>query len=129
MKRPVWFALTSAVLLIAALCIVYAGYRKHDDNQKITQEIDRLKAQALDIAGKKQSLADRITYFQSDEFKERQAKEKLNLKRQDEEVVIIKPVAGLKESEKERSESAPQQEQVPSIPNYKKWWSYFFDPR
>jgi len=67
----------------------------------------------------RQELLEKRQYYQSDEFVEEEARNKLGMARPDETVVILPPnvsqVLG-------RSENVP----VSEIPNWQRWWKLFF---
>ena len=71
------------------------------------------------------SLEDKIGYFETQEFQEWEAKKKLNFQKEDESVVVVRPSPSQEtnESEPEKKEENGSKE---DMPNYKKWWNYFF---
>ncbi len=94
-------------------------YRQKEINEEITalqEEIDRLNQNN----SKLEQLSD---YFQTDHYKEKEAREKLGLIKEGERIVEIK--------EKEIPTKEKTQEQKPEIkinkPNYYYWWHYFFN--
>lgn len=93
-------------------------------DRKIEKEIEALKQDAQRIKNENQSLTQRIAYFETPEFQERVAKEKLNLQKQDENVVVIKPSRFLEDDVVPKETVLSQEQQ--QLPNYKKWWDYFF---
>jgi len=58
-------------------------------------------------------------YYQSEEFIEEQARNKLNLAREGETVVILPPNVG-------ELIGWQEEKKPPEIPNWKKWWQLFF---
>ena len=95
-------------------------YRDH----KIEKEIEQLKADSERIKNDNRVLQDRIAYFETSEFQERVAKEKLNMQKPDEGVVVIKQSRDGEQQEEVQENVLPQQEN--NRPTYLKWWDYFF---
>lgn len=128
MKRSpvILFLGISAALLVASALIFMTGYGKYAKNKEIEREIEDLKRQAEQISGEKDSLAERIAYLQTQEFKEREAKEKLNLKKPDEAVVIIKPSVQGDETSRDADVSPAKEPEKPELSNRMKWWNHFF---
>ena len=123
-KKFRWFA--SGAFIVSGLAIVIflgiaAGketYRKY----QIQKEIDSLQQEAEKVNEKNQELERLIEYFQTDAYKELEARKRLGLQKEGEKVVIIKPTPENYFQEIENKNSAEDQE----IGNLKKWWRYFF---
>lgn len=122
------FFLFAALLLIIWLGIVSvkAFYRKY----QLDQEISVLKVEINKLGNKDSELSQLIKYFENQDFLEKEAKEKLNLKREGENVVMVpeaaisqnlsladEPTAGA--SEQALAESKTEN-------NLIKWWKYLF---
>lgn len=119
----------SKVILIPAIIIIIlvlvAVTRETYKKNQIQKEIDILQEKAKQINKENLEIQEKITYFESKEYQEKEAKDKLSLQNPDENVVIIKP--GItKETKIEEIASAfvPKEEQKTSNPI--KWWRYFF---
>ena len=90
------------------------------------QEIGALKAEIAKMDGKGQDLNQLLSYFNSESYLEREAKDKLNLKKEGENVVMVQ---GAAETVGENNNStlvtaatsAPVEEN-----NFIKWWNFFF---
>lgn len=104
----------------------FASYRSLKRTWAIDQEIEKLENEAQQIERENATLREKITYFSSANFQEREAKEKLGLKKTGEQVVIIKALP----------ETDDAHALIPTIdtgrtaefrsPNYYKWWKLFF---
>lgn len=119
----------SKVILIPAIIIIIlvlvAVTRETYKKNQIQKEIDILQEKAKQINKENLKIQEKITYFESKEYQEKEAKDKLSLQNPDENVVIIKP--GItKETKIEEIARAfvPKEEQKTSNPI--KWWRYFF---
>ncbi|MDP2946362.1 MAG: hypothetical protein Q8N61_02840, partial [bacterium] len=65
---------------------------------------------------------DLLDYYKNESNLENEARVRLNLKKEGEEVVIILPTA-TSTNENKISDG------VENMPNYKQWWYYFFPPK
>jgi cell division protein FtsB len=108
-----------------------ASYRFFERTGMIESEIQALEREADRIGRENATLKEKIEYFSSADFQEREAKDKLGLKKVDEQVVIIRM----------RPETGGELGDllVPTIdtgrvaefrsPNYVKWWRMIFGDR
>ena len=101
--------------------IVYKRYQ-------LNEEIENLKTEIEKMDKKEQELTKFISYLDSSTYLEREAREKLNLKKEGENVLMVS------ESELENESSSVVSQQA-SIGNNKseiiesnliKWWKFFF---
>jgi len=120
-------AMASVGLLIGAFFIVRSGFEKHQQDQEVQKEINTLMEQAESLENKSTKLSEKIEYFKTSDFKEKLAKEKLNYKKEGEEMVVIKPSTLADQREESIvAEGVSDRQEESEIPNYKKWWNYFF---
>ncbi len=115
----------SLVIILLAL-IGFSGYHFLQTKYKqkeINQEVLDLQNQIDDFEKKNKNLEQLSDYLKTDESKELKAKQKLNLIKKGEKVVIVK---------KDEIEKTVQVEEnvKPEVkidrPNYYWWWHYFF---
>lgn len=124
-KSPI----TRIVLAFLLLGVASAGvvtWREYERGQRIEREIDMLRSEARRIQAENQGLSEKIAYFASPNFQEQEAKQKLGFKRQEEQVILVRPdtfeeVA----SPKEDASLAAFSIMNDTEPNYKKWWKLF----
>lgn len=110
--------------IVLAATISTSAFREAYRNRKIQKEVEDLNAEAKHIQNENDLLRQRIAYLQTPEFQEKVAKEKLNLQKPDENLVIVKPGV---QQEQEKEENVQQETEVKQVlPNYVKWWNYFF---
>ena len=114
----IWGGVLLLVLIVFALG--KAALRKHD----IQTEIDGLAESIESLETENTELDGLIDYFQTTDFQEREAREKLGLKQPGETVVAIAsndledtPVFLSEDEETEDAEAS----------NPRKWWNYFFN--
>lgn len=112
------------VLVIIVLILIALARETYKKNQ-IQAEIEGLKEKARQIDKANTEIQDKITYLESQDYQEKEAKDKFNLQDPDENVVVIKPSMAKKEpAEEKKSESIRVEEGTINIPI--KWWQYFF---
>jgi cell division protein FtsB len=113
--------------LIAVGFISYFAVKENKRNKQIEMEIEKLRQEAVKLRQNNQDMKEKIVYFETPEFQEKIAKEKLNLQKDNENVAIIKTAPILKEKDEEGK--IEQSITYPEKPNYVKWWDYFFGYR
>lgn len=106
---------------------------------RINQEIKGLEMEIANTQNKNQDLNKLITYLNSDQFVEQQARENLNLKKEGEEVVVLRGLNEETGKEKQADTATPLADKsVFSVPglekaqarteisNPQKWFNYFW---
>lgn len=121
----VLFLIALVSLVMIAQPLIRETYKKN----QISQEIERLEKQAQEIDRENFEVEERLTYLESEEYKKKEAKDKLGLRDPGEFVVFVKPRAS--------QENNSTNEETPIIksiapddsltPNSIKWWRYFFN--
>lgn len=124
-KRSLILAFFVLAGVMIAAVIFYFSFKEAKRNKQIDQEIEKLRQEAEKIRANNQGLQEKISYFKTPDFQEKVAKEKLNLQKPDEQVVIVKPSPSY-EIVEQKSSNNQELEVAKDIPNYKKWWNYFF---
>jgi len=125
-KRSFFSILLTIIGLLVAGWISYYALKENKRSRQIESEIEILRQEAEKLRQNNQDMSEKIGYFDTQEFQEKTAKEKLNLQKEDENVAIIKPSPVLQNTD--NSEEAFRQKEIsaPEAPNYQKWWDYFF---
>ena len=111
-----------------SLWIGTVSYRFFQRTGMIKSEIQELEHEVDRINRENATLREKIEYFSSASFQEREAKEKLGLKKIDEQVIIVRTPVD--------AESKISEYSIPIIgtgrvaefrsPNYVKWWRLVF---
>lgn len=126
MRRFSLISLTVIILGIGAIAAVsFVSYKEAKRNRQIDEEIEAMRQEAEKIRKNNESLKEKITYFETPSFQEGVAKEKLNLQKPDEQVVIVKP-SEYYENREENPAGNQEEKTEENIPNYLKWWNQFF---
>lgn len=117
--------------LILYLLVIYTFFmlgRVIWKNYQLKKQAENIKRQISQVEAENKDLSNLILYYQSDSFREVEARKKLGLKKPDEKVVNI-PV---KSAQDFNSELQNQQQNIAEIPksdapisNWKLWWQYF----
>ena len=93
-------------------------------SRKIQKEVEDLQSEAERIQNENKALSQQISYLQTPDFQEKVAKEKLNLQKPDENVVVVKPGVSQPQSAPDQTVQGVVAQQ--DTPNYLKWWNAFF---
>lgn len=98
-------------------------------NYKLRQQTENLKADIVKIQQQNKNLANLNVYYQSDSFKEVEARRTLGLVKPGEKVALIPqeqtPSDFQSQVEKQASQIAPKEKKELNK-NYSLWWQYFF---
>ena len=111
-------AVTYLGIALILLVLFYLGKQWHK-KYLIDKEITALHQQISDLEGKNEEILNLITYFETTEFKERQARSLLNLQKPGEYAVALPGDEGAAASQQEAQEKHES--------NFKLWWNYFFN--
>lgn len=101
-------------LLILFLCISFLAYRKYHNQDKARENIVFLKKELEEQKESKIKLKEELELLNSPAYIEKMAREKLNLKKPGEKVLIIK-----------ETEEIIYKEEL-DIPNWEKWFNWLF---
>ncbi|MDD2753583.1 MAG: septum formation initiator family protein [Candidatus Portnoybacteria bacterium] len=107
-----------------SLVLVKAFYKR----RQMDQEIGALKAEIDKMDKKGQELDQLLSYFNSQAYLEKEAKDKLNLKKEGESVVIVPDVSADQPgaAEQNNSNQTPQPSEPAKNNNPVKWWKFLF---
>lgn len=112
------FQIGVAVVLMVIFVLGSAFSRELYRDYQVKKEIAKLKADIAEAEKNNYELSKLLDYYKTDEYKESEARARLNLKKDGEKVVMIE-----KEEAVTTVEDAPESK---SLPNYIEWWNYFF---
>jgi len=131
MNNKSWYGSVSVKigLFVGIVILAFGGtaiYRETVNKKQIQSEINRLKEEADRMSKKNSAIQDKIAYFQSRDYMEMEAKDKLNLKSSDEQVIIVKPSMAVKEVPVVPAMPTERPIAKVVIANHLKWWNYFF---
>jgi cell division protein FtsL len=118
---PKFFALVGLILIIL---ISFPLARSVSKRYQIDKEISDLDKEIAEVETKNKDLKQLINYLESDQFVEEKARLNLGLKKEGENVVVIKGdplVASGSPSGDDKSRASE------NFSNFQKWWNYFFN--
>lgn len=96
-------------------------------NWTLKKEVDKIKADIVLLQNQNKDLNNLIVYYQSDSFRELEARQILDLKLPDETVVIV-PVKKFDDYQTEINNDRKiiSKSSEDNMPNWKAWWRYIF---
>jgi len=106
--------------LIFLLLIIFPLAKTYTQKKMVENEIDGVKKEINDVESTNNDLKDMITYLQSDQSLEEQARLNLNLKKPGEKVIVI-------ETPQSATSTDDTNKATDSESNFQKWWHYFLD--
>jgi len=125
-QKGSWTAKLFFLLSLAVFSyVVYSATKVFYKKNQVQREISGLQEEAARIERENSELREKVSYFESKDFQEKEVRDKLNLQSPDENLVIVKP-GPAKEKEPEPIEIKEEKEIINKNPIYKKWWNYFF---
>ena len=107
-------------IIIIALLSIEIGREYYLEHQ-IQKEINSLQKEIDHFEKNNYKLSLLAEYYKTEEYKELEARKRLNMKKDGENVVIIRQL----DSDFDGA-LADQDDRNKNIPNYVKWWNYFF---
>lgn len=121
-RKHLSFKLLLLMSLIIVVLFAPALFGEAYRNYQIDREIGSLKSEIEAMEKNNYELAKLVEYYNTDEFREAEARKRLGLKGEGERVVVIKPGAESSKIETVGVEIINND----NYPNYLKWWDYFF---
>ncbi len=120
LKSKIFFIFLVPILLALVTGIFQKLYYRYE----IKGDLDKLNAEISDLNKQKNDLNQLVDYYKNESNLEKEARVRLNLKKEGEKVVIILPQAtSTGESGETISKTSTD---IGNSPNYKQWWYYFF---
>lgn len=126
MKIPFFAKLMLLVLIVGTGAVLSSGWKEMERSRRIEAEVGSLRQEADRIRSENRTIEEKIAFFSTEPFEEREAKEKLGMKKRDEEAVVLDTgsVLGVESSGSE-STAANGSRVGSEAPNYRKWAVYF----
>lgn len=120
-KSKIFFIFLIAVFLTLVTGIFQKIYYQYEARR----ELNKLNAELANLSNEKSGLNKLIDYYKNKSNVEKEARVRLNLKKEGEKVVIILPSA-TSTGGTGKSIFGPYGVNLENLPNYKRWWYYFF---
>lgn len=106
--------------LVFIVAILLPLARTYSQKKLVEKEIEEIRSQIDLYESQSRELSELLSYLQSDQSLEEQARQNLNLKKPGETVVVI-------ENKKTAFEAVNDDRLSSPVSNLKKWWGYFFN--
>lgn len=103
--------------LAIVLYMIFSVGRLAYKNYQLNTEEAKLKSDIASLENDLQNLKNQIVYYQSDSYKDKMIRQKLNMQKPGETVVVIPPAPGATEIAEKPKEN---------LNNPQKWLRYFF---
>jgi cell division protein FtsB len=113
-----WFLLLMILIFgVFSVLFVRAFYQDY----QIKKDIEKLKEETEMMESKKIKSLDLLNYMKSEEFVEKKARLEMNMVKPGENAGVVKEVQILEQNRQIINNMVEL-----NLPNYKKWWDYFF---
>ncbi len=112
-----FLAIIGLVFLVAILLPLA---RTYSQRRLVEKEIEEIRSQISEYENQNRDLSELLSYLQSDQSLEEQARQSLNLKKPGEAVVVI-------ENKNAAANATASGDGSNSGNNLAKWWGYFFN--
>lgn len=123
-KPNLWVRFFLLVGLAAFMIVIYALFKETYKKYQIQKEVDALRLEAENLENGNEKMRGLVEYFKTDNYSEKEAREKLNLKKEGEKVVVLRSEDAPGKEARGNTGNAVQEEN--NMPNPFKWWDYFF---
>lgn len=129
--RPTWLRQPSlwVVLVAGALLVTFsvAIVRELINSHQVRVQVQRLQGQVATEAHRQQQLQDLIDYLGSPTFREQEARLKLGLKKEGEQVLVV-PITNstMTNTTTETLTSTSSSTSTEPLSHPAQWWNYFF---
>lgn len=126
-KASSWLVGIALTLGIGLLGVIFFALIKETYRKKqVLDEIRQLQEEAARIEKENSQIKEKLAYFDSRDFKEKEAKDKLNLQDPDENLLIIKPSLSKEAALETEEKEIGTREEMSQLSNPRKWLNYFF---
>lgn len=119
-----FFVAGLVILVSIGISLGKETYKK----RQVQKEIEGLQSQIKQLDQENGDLANLISYLSTQEFQEKEAREKLNLQKDNEQMIVLKKELAVKQ-ESQKSSDQPEDITEDNSPNWQKWMKYFFEKR
>lgn len=110
------------VIVLIGISLGKETYRK----RQIQKEIESLQTEIQTLNKENSEINNLISYFSTREFEEKEAREKLNLQKEDEKMIILRKELEAQKNEKGNKGLPVQTPEEDKSPSWQKWLNYFF---
>lgn len=121
LSRIATFLLFSYIAFLVGK-VIWLNWQLHREISQIEQQISELKTQQKD-------LENLVLYYQSDSYREIEARRKLGLKKNDEIAIAIpsKSYQNYEDELQSQKQGVAEKKSEETVPNRELWYNYFFN--
>lgn len=119
---PIFARFLIVAFVIGIALVLSSAWKEMERSKRIEDEVGKLRAEAERIRNENRSITEKLTYFATPDFEEREAKGKLGMKKGDEEVVSVEVGSPKSVSAEADDGVLPGSE---ALPNHRKWIRFF----
>lgn len=126
-KKSTSFLSSPTFLVGGSLLVIFLGWvalNEYFRERAIDSEVQKLKIAIADVEQKNKDLHSSLSYLQTNDFQELEAKRQLGVAKEGEKVIVFtnKSLTAKSSDSSAADRSGDQSEQS----NSQKWWRYFF---
>ncbi len=123
-KRLIKSKMFFIFLIPVSLVLIFGIFQNFYHRLQVKKDLDRLNAEILNLNKQKEDLDKLLDYYKNVSNLEKEARIRLNYKKEGEKVVVILPTATTSSDNNEIISVSSASDE--NLPNYKQWWYYFF---
>jgi cell division protein FtsB len=113
-------------LLFLIAFISFALFEETYKKKQVSEEIRKLEEEAKKFEKENSQIKEKIAYLESRDFQEKEARDKLNLQGEGENLVVVKINPQKNKAEEELAKNSEETRNYRQKPNWEKWRDYFF---
>lgn len=118
----IFFAVGLVVLVFIGVSLGKETYRK----KQIQKEIGKLQTEIAKVGQENREMENLISYLSSPEFQEKEAREKLNLQKENERMIVLRKELNQRKENEEVNQDSKTALNEDNSPNWQKWLKFFF---
>lgn len=122
-KRLIKSKMFFIFLVPVSFALIFGIFQNFYHRYQVKKDLDRLNAEIFNLNKQKEDLGKLLDYYKNASNIEKEARIRLNYKKEGEKVVVILPTATTSSGGETISASSLNDE---NLSNYKQWWYYFF---
>ncbi|MDO8676661.1 MAG: septum formation initiator family protein [Candidatus Azambacteria bacterium] len=122
-KRLIKSKIFFIFLVPVSIALIIGIFQNFYHRYQVKKDLDRLNAEVMSLNKQKEDLDNLLDYYKNSSNLEKEARVRLNYKKEGEKVVVILPTAATSSSNETISASSLSDT---NLPNYRQWWYYFF---
>ncbi len=111
-------------LIPVSLALIFGIFQNLYHRYQVKKDLDRLNVEVVSLNKQKENLDKLLDYYKNESNLEKEARIRLNYKKEGEKVVVILPTATTSPGGDETISASSLNSE--NLPNYKQWWYYFF---